>query len=154
MSQPELRRSATVEIQAPPLVVYDTVRRLERMGEWSPEATGGRWVEGDGTRVGDRFEGHNRRNAMEWTLPVVVNATVPGEVFAFHTGSSEQPLAQWTYEMEPTEHGTVVTERWELLEPELFVDMLGAEYPTQRSASVAEDLVTTLTNLKASIERS
>nr|NIU66832.1 SRPBCC family protein [Actinomycetota bacterium]NIW28633.1 SRPBCC family protein [Actinomycetota bacterium] len=51
MSDPELRRSASVEIQAPPLVVYDTVRRLERMGEWSPEATGGRWVEGDGTRV-------------------------------------------------------------------------------------------------------
>jgi hypothetical protein len=152
MSQHELRRTTSVDIEASPTTVYDTVRQLDRMGEWSPENLGGRWMEGDGTSVGDRFEGDNRRGEMEWTFPVIVNAAEPGVVFAFHTGPQERPLVQWTYRLEPNATGTTVTETWELLEPEPFVESLGADYPTQRATLIEQDLVTTLTNLKASIE--
>jgi hypothetical protein len=39
------------------------------------------------------------------------------------------------------------------LEPDPFIDSLGADYPTQRAALIEQDLATTLTKLKASIGR-
>ena len=51
--------SETVEIAASATEVYNAVRDLERMGEWSPENQGGSWIVGDGQSVGDRFEGNN-----------------------------------------------------------------------------------------------
>lgn len=52
------------------MVVYDLVRQLERMGDWSPE----------------------NRGDVEWTFGVTVNAAEAGEFFAFHTGPADQPL--------------------------------------------------------------
>jgi hypothetical protein len=152
MSEQEFRRSTSIDIEASPDVVYDTVRQLERMGEWSPENRGGRWIEGDGSKVGDRFEGDNRRGEMKWTFPVTVTAAERGVVFAFGAGQPEHPLTRWTYRMIPNATGTTVTETWELLAPEVYVESLGEDYPTQRAALIEGDLVTTLTNLKASIE--
>lgn len=152
MASEVLQRSAAVDIEASPAVVYDAVRRLERMGEWSPENLGGRWVEGDGTSVGDRFEGDNRRGEVEWTFPVTVNAVEPGVVFAFHTGPAEKPWVQWTYRLEPSGSGTTVTESWELLEPGPFIESLGDDYPAQRAVQMEQDLAATLTSLKASLE--
>ena len=67
-------------------------------------------------------------------------------------GPPERPLVQLTYRMKPNSTGTTVTESWELLEPEPFIDSLGADYPSQPAILIEQDLVTTLTRLKASIE--
>lgn len=152
MSEQELRRSRTIDIEASPTTVYDTVRQLERMGEWSSENLGGRWVEGDGTSVGDRFEGDNRIGEREWSVEVIINAAEPGVMFAFHSGPSERPRTQWTYQMEPNESGTALTETWELLDPEPLIASRGPDYPAQRADMIETNLLTTLTNLKASIE--
>lgn len=152
MTEEQLRRSASVRISAPPMVVYDLVRQLERMGEWSPENRGGRWVSGDGSSVGDQFEGDNRRGEVEWTFGVTVNAAEPGVVFAFHTGPADRPLVQWTYRMDSDGAGTTLTESWELLEPQGFIDHFGTGYPSERAAVVEQDLVTTLTRLQAHLE--
>ena len=41
--------------------LYDLVSDLPRMGEWSPENTGGKWVNGAaGPVVGARFKGSNK----------------------------------------------------------------------------------------------
>jgi hypothetical protein len=54
--------------------------------------------------------------------------------------------------MTPTEEGTTLTETWELLQPEVFIKAMGADYPTQRAALIEADLPATLSNLKSSIE--
>jgi uncharacterized protein YndB with AHSA1/START domain len=154
MSGQVLRRSASIHIDAPPSAVYDAVRQLDRMGEWSPENRGGRWIEGDGGNVGDRFEGDNQRGETTWTFPVVVSAAEPAVVFSFHSGEPDLPLVQWTYRFEAGDTGTTVTETWELLQQQPFIDALGENYPAERAAMVEGDLVTTLTNLKASFESS
>ena len=48
-------------IDAPPERVWDLVTAITRMGEWSPESTGGRWTRGaTGPATGARFVGSNR----------------------------------------------------------------------------------------------
>lgn len=60
------RVSVSEVIAAPASVVYDLVVDLPQMGEWSPECTGGRWLNSGGPRVGARFVGSNRTGRRHW----------------------------------------------------------------------------------------
>ena len=52
--------SASMVINRPVSEVFDAVADITRMGEWSPECTGGRWVApATGPSVGAKFEGDN-----------------------------------------------------------------------------------------------
>ena len=113
------RGEASVEIQATPEEVYDTVSDITRVPEWSPECVGGRWLGGaTGPEVGARFEGRNRRGPARWrTRPKVVAADRPRE-FAFVMGlPGYGAMTRWTYEVEPGEgEGTArLTESFEIL---------------------------------------
>ena len=78
--------SETVEIAATPEQVYAAVSQLERMGEWSPENQGGAWIAGDGTSVGDRFEGNNAIGEHTWSAVAEVVRCDPNEAFCFTVG--------------------------------------------------------------------
>ena len=60
---------------------------------------------------------------------VTVRASEPGRIFAFHTGSPDEPNVHWIYEMEPTGDGTRLTESWdvELLPPSLEARAVSGE---------------------------
>ena len=103
---------ATVEVAADPDTVYALVSDIGRMGEWSPEAVGGDWLDGGTGQAGDRFEGHNRSGEREWTRECVVARAEPGQDFTFVVGSVEANCTWWSYEMEPSTTGTKLTERW------------------------------------------
>ena len=63
----------SVTIAAPAERLYDLISDLPRMGEWSPENCGGKWVKGaTGPVVGARFRGHNRKGWRRWTTLVTV----------------------------------------------------------------------------------
>ncbi|HAS09465.1 MAG TPA: SRPBCC family protein, partial [Acidimicrobiaceae bacterium] len=50
--------SVSREIAAPPQRVWELISDITRMGEWSPETTGGKWLKGaTGPAVGARFRG-------------------------------------------------------------------------------------------------
>ncbi|MEX2255943.1 MAG: SRPBCC family protein [Acidimicrobiia bacterium] len=106
--------SVTTRIEASPEVVYDLVSDLPRMGELSPENTGGKWLGGaTGPTVGARFKGTNRNGIRRWsTVCTVVDAT-PGEVFSFDVKAGPWTVARWTYRITPSGAGCDVTETWE-----------------------------------------
>ncbi|GIE30920.1 hypothetical protein Ait01nite_039650 [Actinoplanes italicus] len=94
----------TVElvVPLPPEQVWELVTAVDRIGEWSPEATGGRWCdESPGPVTGARFTGTNRfPNGFESTVTCLVTEAREPEVFAWDvldgngaTGSS------WRYEL-------------------------------------------------------
>lgn len=142
----------SVEIAATPDQVYDTVSRLERMGEWSPENTGGSWIKGDGSSVGDQFEGNNAIGDYAWSAVAEVVRCEPGQAFCFTVGALDNPVAEWGYLLEATEGGTKVTETWKMTQlPPTLVDA-PAERIQGRADMVGEGMATTLANLKASIE--
>jgi hypothetical protein len=105
-----MRVSVSEVINAPADVVYSLVVDLPRMGEWSPEATGGRWLEGGGPQVGARFVGSNRTGRRHWSTLVRVTAAEPNRRFAFRVTAPLVPIADWEYRIEPTESGCRIDE--------------------------------------------
>jgi uncharacterized protein YndB with AHSA1/START domain len=101
-------------IDAPPERLYEMISDLPRMGEWSPENTGGKWVKGaTGPAVGARFKGRNRKNWQRWSTDVTVVVADPGKEFAFDVTAGPVKVARWGYRLEPAGDATKVTEYWE-----------------------------------------
>jgi hypothetical protein len=104
----------SLDISAPPEKLWSLVSDLPRMGEWSPENAGGKWVKGaTGPALGARFKGTNRNGVRRWSTTVTVLACEPGKVFEFAVTAGPLAVAKWRYEFEETELGNCrVTESW------------------------------------------
>lgn len=104
--------SAGIVIRRPVSEVFAALSDITRMGDWSPECTGGRWVPpATGPALGARFEGDNVAKAgpvtvKRWTTTSEVTALVPDEVFEFVAES----YTTWRYELTGLDGGTSVTE--------------------------------------------
>ncbi len=114
--------SRSIRVEAPPQSVYDQVGRPALMGRWSPENLGATVPGGeDGpARVGQVFDGHNKRGAFRWTTRCTVVEAEPGRSFAFRVHAIglknprlKAPIATWRYRFEEDRAGgTKVTETW------------------------------------------
>ena len=104
--------SRSTVVAAPADRVFALVSDLPAMAELSPEAAGGTWKDGGGPRLGAVYAGRNRRGARRWSTVSPVTAYEPGRTFAFAVRSVGMPVATWTYDLEPVEGGTRVTETW------------------------------------------
>jgi uncharacterized protein YndB with AHSA1/START domain len=105
--------SVSRDIDAPAADVWALVSDLPRMGEWSPEATGGTWVKGaDGPAVGARFKGTNANGRKSWNTDAVVTECEPGHAFVFEISAVGLSVATWAYTFETTDLGCTVTETW------------------------------------------
>jgi ribosome-associated toxin RatA of RatAB toxin-antitoxin module len=100
------------DIAADPSLVYDLVADVTRMGEWSPETTAARWVEGTAGTVGARFRGTNQHRLLRWTTTCTVTAADRGRRFAFDVSFGPWAISHWSYEFESTAAGCRVTESW------------------------------------------
>ena len=100
-------------ISATPERLYDLITDLPRMGEWSPENKGGRWMSGaSGAAPNARFKGKNQNGWRRWSsVAKVLVADRPRE-FVFQVSSRGFPVAKWGYVLEPDTGGTRVTETW------------------------------------------
>jgi len=105
----------SIDIDAPAARLYDMVSDLSRMGEWSPENQGGKWVGGaTGAVEGARFKARNRRGWRRWSsVAHIVTANPPKEV-AWESRAFGLRIALWRYRFEPNgKGGTTVTESTE-----------------------------------------
>ncbi len=101
-------------VAATPQRVYELVSDLPRMGEWSPENTGGAWIKGaTGPALGAKFKGKNRKGAKRWSTVATVVTAEPGVDFAFDVSVKGFAVARWGYRLEAADGGTRVTEYWD-----------------------------------------
>lgn len=142
----------SVEIAASPDAVYALVSDITRMGEWSPEATGGDWLDGGSGAVGDRFDGHNRTPEREWTRECEVAKADTGQDFTFVVGGVEANCTWWSYEMAPSETGTTLTERWWIVNKTPAMQAATPEQFAARVEMTKGMLATTLAGIKAAAE--
>jgi hypothetical protein len=141
-------------VSAPAPEVYSLVADLPRMGEWSPENTGGRWLGGaSGPTVGARFRGTNRAGWRFWSTTVTVRAADAGRRFAFDVDIAGFPVATWEYTFADADGGCVVTEHWTDRRPSW---MRAASVPVtgvrDRGAHNRANMQETLRRLKAAAE--
>jgi hypothetical protein len=146
--------SRSVEIAASPEAVYARVSDLPRMGELSPENTGGRWRRGaTGPAVGARFRGTNKNGLRRWSTSVVVEAADPGREFAFRTAFWGVPVSLWRYTFVPTPGGCTVTESWADRRPWWFKTPAGvATGVMNREGMTGRSIEHTLARLKDLLE--
>lgn len=141
-------------IAAPAAELYDMVSDLTRMGDWSPENQGGRWLKGAaGPAVGARFQGENSHGGRSWSTTAIVEVADPGREFTFRSVVGPIKVARWSYRLETIDDGTRVTESW--------TDMRGwfAKRAGAKASGVAEraehnraGMEATLDNLAAAAE--
>jgi len=140
-------------IDRPPLEVWTAVADITRMGDWSPECTAGRWVDGaDGAEVGATFEGDNEakvagRTVKRWTTTSKVTACEPGAVFEFVA----EGYTTWRYEFAAEGTGTRVTESFSYV-PSGFT---GFMYNTvfRRESMMTRGMSATLGRIKTALEQ-
>lgn len=112
--QPEV--SVSIDIDAPPDVVWNLASDVTRMGDWSPECTGGRWKRGAAGPVpGARFKGRNRRGFRRWSTDGRIVAATPGREVAWETSILGLRSSRWSYRIEPQGDGrnSHVIESWQ-----------------------------------------
>lgn len=98
----------SLRIDAPAERIYDLVSDITQMGRWSPECTGGRWLDGaTGPAVGARFKGTNKRGVMRWSTQCTVTVADRPSRFEWQVAQSGM---RWGYRFEPVDGGTEVTE--------------------------------------------
>ena len=146
--------SVTVHMNAAPEAVYRLVSDLPRMGEWSPENTGGSWSGGaTGPAPGVKFRGHNRNGARRWSTTVTVAEAIPGEAFVFDVASGPLKVARWSYRIVPAASGCEVTESWED-QRGLIISKLGGVFSgvSDRKTFTESSMRQTLERVKAAAE--
>lgn len=104
-------------VAASPEKVYEMVSDLPRMGEWSPENTGGKWVKGaSGPAVGAVFQGTNQLGRKKWKTVSKVTAADVGREFAFDVTAAGMKVAGWGFTISPAADlvgGSTVTHWWD-----------------------------------------
>ena len=101
------------EVAALPGAVWALVSDLPRMGQFSNENDGGKWLGGaTGPEVGATFRGSNRNGLRRWSTKVTVVDAEPETRFAFDVDSIGVSISHWSYDVEPTDGGCRVTETW------------------------------------------
>jgi hypothetical protein len=146
--------SVTEHIEAAPEAVYALVSDLPRMGEWSPENTGGRWLGGaTGPTVGARFKGTNRNGVRRWSTTCTVVEATPGEAFSFDVAAAGLAVARWSYRITRAGTGCDVTETW-VDKRNRLMDVVGGlgSGVKDRTAFTETSMRTTLARLKAAAE--
>jgi uncharacterized protein YndB with AHSA1/START domain len=117
----DLQVSDSIVIDIDPTALYEQVADPTQMPRWSPENTGARTsAEARPLRVGEVFDGTNRRGRFRWVTQCVVTASEPGRRFAFdvrkigpRTPIVRGQIASWDYTFEAVpDGGTLVTETW------------------------------------------
>jgi len=138
-------------IPAEPARLYALVSDLPRMGEWSPENDGGRWIKGAaGPTVGARFEGSNSHGTKSWTTTVEIDEADPARAFTFRSFVGPIKVARWRYQFDSVEGGTRVTETWDDQRNWLAKRIGGmASGVADRAAHNRSGMETTLDNLAA-----
>ena len=96
-----------VTIDAPAARVWELVTDLNVPAGTSPEFSGADWLDGaTAPVVGARFVGRNAHAALgQWETTSTVTVVEPEREFRYAVGDVDEPMAVWTYRLEPEDDG-------------------------------------------------
>jgi hypothetical protein len=146
--------SQSIDIDASPEEAFRSVSDLPAMGQYSPENTGGEWINASGPALGVKFKGSNAHGRHSWTTTATIVAFTPPSAFAFEITVGPAKVSRWSYDIESTPTGCRVSESW--------IDRRGAiaRWAAKRSMGkidraefTVQSIRETLENLKSHLER-
>ena len=141
----QLENRVSVTVDADIDAVWDVVRDVTRVGEWSHECVGAEWLGGaDAPVPGARFRGRNRASVFRWRRVCEIVSADPYELVwvtvptALYLDSSE-----WRITLTRTDEGTTITQRFRVVRaPKALEVLFGLVIPAHRdrTAGLVEDL--------------
>lgn len=142
------------KIAASPEAVWSLVSDPTRMGEWSPENVGAKWLgDANGPAEGVKFRGANKNGWMRWKTVCTITECVDNEAFAFDVKSGPIPIASWAYRLSADGDATDVVEEWTSNEPKWMETIANKLLKIDSRAEFnRESMETTLAAMAAELE--
>jgi hemerythrin-like domain-containing protein len=138
-----VQKSGQVEVvvDVAPAAVWEVVRDVTRVGEWSHECHGAVWLDGATTaEPGARFRGRNRAGAFRWGRECEIVSTEPGALTWRTVPTILFPdSTNWTISVcDDAGGGTRVQQTFEVVKAPKLLDMVyGAVIPAHRDRTQA-----------------
>lgn len=141
----QLTAEVAVVVDAPIDAVWEVIRDVTRVGEWSHECIGADWIGGATTAVpGARFRGRNRAGVFRWGRVCEILSAAPHELVWRTVPSVRYPdSSEWRIELTPTDGGTRIEQRFRVLRaPKVLSFLYAMLIPNHRdrTAALAADL--------------
>lgn len=137
-----------VTVDAPIDAVWDVVRDVTRVGEWSHECVGAEWI-GDARSAapGARFRGRNRAGLFRWGRVCEIVSAEPYELVWRTVPTARYPdSSEWRITLTPADGGgggTRIMQHFHVLRaPKVLSILYALMIPTHRdrTAALAADL--------------
>lgn len=142
---PRHARSEAVA-DAPPDAVWRIVSDVTRVGEWSHECHGARWLDGaTAAAPGVRFRGRNKSGPWRWVRPCRITTADPGRSLAWRTEGflAVGDTTDWRIDLHPVEDGTRIVQTYDVVRVTPGFDRLYwwvVRAHRDRSAALGSDL--------------
>lgn len=95
-------------IKALPAVVWEYVTDINISARFQDEFLGAEWID-EGPALGARFVGRNSNGRWDWETTCTVVECTPESTFSWVVNDVEDPVATWTFLVQETEEGTLLT---------------------------------------------
>jgi polyketide cyclase/dehydrase/lipid transport protein len=135
----------TVVADARPDAIWSIVGDVTRIGEWSHECLGGRWLDGASSAVpGARFRGRNRAGIFRWGRVCEILSAEPYALVWRTVPSLRYPdSTEWTIRLRPVTGGTEIEQSFQVVRAPKVLEVVYATVIPQhrdRTAALTEDL--------------
>lgn len=113
------RHGRTVAVaEVPPDAVWRIISDVTRVGEWSHECRGARWLGGAAAAApGARFRGRNKSGPWRWTRPCRITVADAPRELAWRTEGvlAVGDTTEWRIVLEPVEEGTRIIQTYDVV---------------------------------------
>ena len=138
----QLENSVAVTVEADIDEVWDVVRDVTRVGEWSHECVGASWLGGSATPVpGARFRGRNRAGIFRWGRVCEIVSAEPYELVWRTVPTAMYPdSSEWRIALDEIDGGTRISQHFRVLRaPKVLSVLYALVIPAHRDRTTALD---------------
>lgn len=141
----QLENRVSVTVDAGIDDVWEVVRDVTRVGEWSHECVGAEWLDGaTAATPGARFRGRNRAGVFRWGRTCEVVAAEPYELVWITVPTARYPdSSEWRISLAAAEGRTTITQQFRVLHaPKVLSVLYALMIPSHRdrTAELVDDL--------------